>query len=143
MFLNVDGTFFAQLFNFAVFFAILSVVFIRPVGKAIAKRREYINSLTHDYDRYQGEAHSLRAQAETIRATARREAEAHLAKVRADATNEAGAITAQFAEQVEKTIQQAQSTVASELQQARANQSQLVGDLANLMVQRTVTEAAQ
>jgi F-type H+-transporting ATPase subunit b len=143
MFLQLDGTFFVQLINFAIFFALLTVVFIRPVGNAIAKRREYINSLTNDYDRYQAEAQSLRAQAETIRATARREAEAHLAKVRADATNEAGAITAQYAEQVEKTIQGAQNTVAAELGQARANQSQIVGDLANMMVQRTVTEAAQ
>lgn len=143
MFLQLDGTFFVQLINFAIFFALLTVVFIRPVGNAIAKRREYINSLTNDYDRYQAEAQSLRAQAETIRAAARREAEAHLAKVRADATNEAGAITAQYAEQVEKTIQGAQNTVAAELGQARANQSQIVGDLANMMVQRTVTEAAQ
>jgi F-type H+-transporting ATPase subunit b len=143
MFLQLDGTFFVQLINFAIFFALLTVVFIRPVGNAIAKRREYINSLTNDYDRYQAEAQSLRAQAETIRATARREAEAHLSKVRADATNEAGAIAAQYAGDVEKTIQQAQNAVAAELQQARANQSQIVGDLANLMVQRTVTEAAK
>ncbi len=51
MFLSLDGTLFVQLVNFAIFFALLNVVFLRPVGRAIAKRREYINSLVSDYER--------------------------------------------------------------------------------------------
>jgi F0F1-type ATP synthase membrane subunit b/b' len=39
MFLSLDGTFWFQLVNFAIFFAILNVVFLRPVGEAIKKRR--------------------------------------------------------------------------------------------------------
>ncbi|MGC1380730.1 MAG: ATP synthase F0 subunit B, partial [Candidatus Baltobacteraceae bacterium] len=63
-FLSIDGTLVVQLVNFAIFFAILNVVFLRPVAAAIRKRREYINSLVTDYDRYQAEARSLREQAE-------------------------------------------------------------------------------
>ena len=73
MFLSIDGTFIVQLINFAIFFAILNVVFMRPVSRAIVARREYINSVTNDYDRYQAETKALRTQAESIRAAARRE----------------------------------------------------------------------
>ena len=45
MFLRIDGTFFVQLVNFAIFFAVLNVVFLKPVGAAIRKRREYIESV--------------------------------------------------------------------------------------------------
>ena len=71
-FLSIDGTLVVQLINFAIFFAVLSVVFLRPVATAIARRREYINSLVSDYDRYQANAHDLRAEADGIRAAARR-----------------------------------------------------------------------
>ena len=64
MFLAPDGTLLVQLANFAIFFALLSVVFLRPVSAAIRKRREYLNSLTSDYDSYQAQANALRAQAE-------------------------------------------------------------------------------
>ena len=68
-----------QLVNFAIFFALLNVVFLRPVGRAIMKRRQYIDGLVADYDRYQGEAQTLREEAEAIRADARRKAEATVA----------------------------------------------------------------
>src|SRR5579872_4965546 len=127
MFLQFNGgTFLVQLINFVIFFAILNVVFIRPVSKAIVKRREYINSVTNDYDRYQAEAHELRTQAESIRASARREAELLLAQERAQASNEAGGIAAQTSAKVTEIIASAERTVAGELQAARANESQTV-----------------
>ena len=140
MFLKLDGTFIVQLVNFAIFFALLRVVFIRPVSKAIVKRREYINSLTNDYDRYQAEAASLRTQAESIRAAARREAEAALAKARAEASNEAAALSTQYNQQVAQIIEEANRIVAAELNAARSSEPQIVRDLANLMVERTVME---
>jgi len=142
MFLKLDGTFIVQLINFAIFFAILNVVFIRPVSRAIVARREYINSVTNDYDRYQAEATALRTQAESVRAAARREAEASLAKARAQASNEAAELSAQYNKQVTEIVEQAQKTVAGELQTARASQPQVVRDLANLMVERTVEAAS-
>ncbi len=142
MFLKLDGTFIVQLINFAVFFAILNVVFIRPVSRAIVKRREYINSVTNDYDRYQAEAQSLRTEAEAIRAAARREAEAALARARAEASNESASMAAQYGQQAAHIVEEAHRTVATELELARAKESQMVGELAALMVERTMTESA-
>jgi F0F1-type ATP synthase membrane subunit b/b' len=141
MFLKLDGTFIVQLVNFAIFFAILNVVFIRPVSRAIVKRREYINSVTNDYDRYQAEAKALRAQAESVRAAARREAEGALSKARAEASNEAAALATQYNQQAAQIVEEAERTVAGELQTARASEPQVVRDLANLMVERTVEVA--
>jgi F0F1-type ATP synthase membrane subunit b/b' len=143
MFLQIDGTFVVQLINFAIFFAILNVVFIRPVSRAIVARREYINSVTHDYDRYQAETNALRTQAEAIRAAARREAEQALSKTRAETSNEAAAIAAQFAQQAAQTVEDAHRTVEAELQAARVNEAQTAGELASLMVERTLSGAAK
>jgi F0F1-type ATP synthase membrane subunit b/b' len=142
MFLKLDGTFVVQLINFAIFFALLNVVFIRPVSRAIVARREYINSVTNDYDRYQLEANDLRTQAESIRAAARREAEHFLAQERAKASNEAGNVSAEANAKAGEIISEADRTVAAELSAARHNEPQLVRDLANLMVDRALAEKA-
>jgi F0F1-type ATP synthase membrane subunit b/b' len=138
MFLIPDGTFLVQLVNFAVFFGLLSVVFLRPVGQAIRKRREYINSLTADYDRYQSEARVLRAQAEAVRAAARRDAEATLAKARAAASNEAATISADYAARSQAAVEHALETVGAEFDAARGGQDALVGELAHLMLERAM-----
>ncbi|HEX8805765.1 MAG TPA: hypothetical protein VF741_02405, partial [Candidatus Aquilonibacter sp.] len=140
MFLTLDGTFLVQLADFAVFFALLSVVFLRPVSAAIRKRREYINSLTTDYDKYQAEGKALREQAEAIRAAARRDAEAAMAKARAEASNTAADVAADYAAQVKSTIEAADKTVADELQRARINENETVQQLANLILERTLSE---
>ncbi len=142
MFLRIDGTFVVQLINFAIFFALLSVVFIRPVSKAIVKRREYINSVTNDYERYQAEANDLRTQAETVRAAARREAEQMLSQERAKASNEAGAVSADANAKAAAVMAEAERTVAAELATARQNQPQTVRELASLMVDRALSEKA-
>jgi F0F1-type ATP synthase membrane subunit b/b' len=134
------GTMLVQFINFVIFFAILNVVFIRPVSRAIVKRREYINSVTNDYDRYQAEARELRTQAESIRAAARREAEHQLAQERAKASNEAGAIAAESNAKAMEIVAHAERTVESELKAARANEAQTVRELADLMVQRALAE---
>lgn len=143
MFLKLDGTFLVQLADFAVFFALLSIVFLRPVSAAIRKRREYINSLTTDYDKYQAEGKTLREEAEAIRAAARRDAEAALAKARAEASNTAADVTASYAAQVQSTIEAADKTVAGELQHARANENETVQQLANLILERTLSEQSR
>ncbi len=142
MFLKLDGTFVVQLFNFAIFFAVLNVVFMRPVSRAIVQRREYINSVTNDYDRYQAEAASCRTQAESIRAAARRDAEAHVSRSRSDASNESAALSAQFNEQVAAAVADADRTVAQEVAAARAGDRRLVSELAEMIVSRTIEQAA-
>lgn len=142
MFLKLDGTAFVQLANFAVFFALLNFLFLRPVGRAIAKRRDYINSLVSDYDRYQKEARSLREEAEAIRASARREAEQRVAAARAAASNEAAEVSSRYAQRAKSTIEEAQTTAEAELAEARAGEGETVRGLASLMLQRVIPEAA-
>ena len=138
MFLLPDGTFFVQLINFAIFFAILNVVFFRPVARAIAKRREYIDSLTSDYDKYQAEASSLRAQAEAERAAARHDSVAAIATARAQASNEAAELATRYAAQVQATVDGARQTVASEVAAARSREGPIVRELADMMLDRTI-----
>lgn len=138
MFLLPDGTMIVQLLNFAIFFAILSVVFLRPVSAAIKKRREYINGLTADYDAYQAEANALRRQAEDARATARRDAETAIAKARAETSNETAALAADFAKQASEAVEKAQATVAGELAAARSGEDATVRSLADLMLEKAV-----
>jgi F0F1-type ATP synthase membrane subunit b/b' len=143
MFLTLDGTFLIQTLNFAIFFALLSVVFVRPVSRAIRKRREYINSLATDYDAYQTQGKALREQAESIRAGARREAEAIMTKARAEASNTAAELATSYSAQVRSTIERADETVAGELEKARVNENETVQQLANLILERTLSEPSQ
>ena len=141
MFLKLDGTFIVQLINFAIFFALLSVVFLKPVGNAIRKRREYINSLVAHYDMYREQASDLEAQAEATRAAARREAEALLSRTRAEASNESAAIAQDYSNRATGLIEQARSTADAELAAAREQSRSTVRELADLMVERTLSEA--
>ncbi len=143
MFLRVDGTLVVQLINFAIFFALLNVVFLRPVGRAIAKRRQYIDGLVADYDRYQAEAKKLREEAEGIRAAARRKAEQTVAAARAGASNEAAEISTRYAQEAKSVVEAAQSAAAAELKTARAGESAAVRRLADLMLERVVPEISQ
>lgn len=141
MFLRIDGTFWIQLLNFAIFFALLNVLFLRPVGRAIAKRRAYIDGVVSDYATYQSDAKTLREQAEGIRSQARRDAEAQLAKVRAEASNEAAALASNYATQVQGIIEQAQRKAHAELERARGGEDRLVAQLSDLMVERSLGPA--
>jgi F-type H+-transporting ATPase subunit b len=142
-FLCVNGTLVVQLINFAVFFAVLNVVFIRPVAAAIAKRREYINSLVTDYDRYQDEARTLRAEAEGIRLAARREAEQRISAARATASNEAAEMSSGYARRAQSIVEQAQETARAELESARGTESEVVSSLARVMLERVLPEGAR
>lgn len=136
--LNVDGTILVQLINFAIFFAVLSVVFLRPVTKAIKERRAYINSVMSDYDKHQHDAATLRAQAESERANARRDAEATIASARASASNEAAHLAADYNAKVQSTLSAARQTVDNELAAARANEGAVVRELADMMLDRAI-----
>lgn len=140
-FLSVNGTLVVQLVNFAIFFLVLNLVFLRPVGAAIAKRRAYINSLVSDYDRYQEEARSLRAEADAIRLAARREAEHRVAAARAAASNEAAAMSSDYSRRAQQIVEDAQRTAQSEFAAARSGEAETVAGLAQLMLARVVPEA--
>jgi F-type H+-transporting ATPase subunit b len=140
-FLSLDGTLLVQLINFAIFFAVLNVVFLRPVAAAISKRRAYINGLVSDYDRYQAEAHSLRAEAESVRNAARREAQHQIAAARAAASNETAEISSRYARDAQGIVNEADRTVRAELDAARAGERDAVRRIADVMLERAVPEA--
>ena len=143
MFLSLDGTVFVQLINFAIFFALLNVVFLRPVGRAIAKRRAYIDNLVSEYDRYQEKARSLREEAAAIRAEARRNAEHRVAAARAAASNVAADMSSRYARQAKSMTEDAQKTAQTELETARAGEGEAVRRLAGVMLDRVLPEAAR
>jgi len=143
MFLQLDGTFFIQLLNFAIFFALLYLVFLGPVSKAIRKRREYLDGLRNDYAAYQAEGNAKREEAERIRADARREAEQRLAKARGEASNEASDLALKYGAQVQATVEDAQAKANAALATAKENEERLVNELASTMVDRALSETAR
>jgi F-type H+-transporting ATPase subunit b len=142
-FLSIDGTLVVQLLNFAIFFAVLNVVFLRPVAAAIGRRRQYINSLVSDYDRYKSEGANLRVQAEGIRAEARREAEHRVASARAQGSNESAELATHYAQEAQGIVEESQRTAARELDEARAGEPRAVRGLADVMLERVIPEAAR
>jgi F-type H+-transporting ATPase subunit b len=140
MFLSLDGTFWVQLVNFAIFYAILYMVFLRPVQHAIAKRREYIEGLTHEYDRAQAEASALRAQAEQVRADARRESDHLVATARNEGGNDAAKLASDYAARVQAIVEDAHRTVAGEVEAVRPREGAIAKELAESIVGRVLPE---
>ena len=136
MFLSLDGTFWIQLINFAIFFAILNVVFMRPVGEAIKKRRAYIDGVQSDYESHAREARALRADAEQKRGAARRAAEEAVAKARASAEEEAGRLTREAGTRAGAIADEARRVVAEEFAAAKAREGELSTALATSLLSR-------
>jgi F0F1-type ATP synthase membrane subunit b/b' len=143
MFLSIDWQdLLVQLINFAIFFAVLNVIFLRPVSAAIRRRRAYINSLVSDYDEYQAQAKSLREQAEGVRASARLDAEQRVAAARAAGSNEAAELATGYSQRAAGIVGEAQQTARRELDEARAGESGAARSVADFMLDRVIPEAA-
>ncbi|GAC1613338.1 MAG: hypothetical protein NVS4B5_00120 [Vulcanimicrobiaceae bacterium] len=138
MFLSLDGTFWVQLLNFAIFFAILNVVFLRPVGDAIKKRRAHIDGVHADYERYAHQVAIARGEADAKRAAARREAEEIVTKAKALAESEGAALTAAQAEKAQAVVDAARHTVAGELGIAKGREAELSQALARTLLERAI-----
>jgi F-type H+-transporting ATPase subunit b len=142
VFLSIDGTLIVQVVNFIAFIILLNIVFLRPVGAAIAKRRAYIDGLARDIEQGQIEVKALHGQAEDRRAAARREAEAELSKARAAAQNEAGELLVKYQEQATDLVEHAHRSVSAELEAARAKEPQIVKSLAQTLLERALGTGA-
>lgn len=138
MFLSLDGTFWFQLINFAIFFAILNGVFLRPVGEAIKKRRAHIDGVQSDYERYTHQIDTLRSDADGRRAAARRAAEETVAKARAAAEREAHTIVETETAAAQAIADQARATVALEVDAAKAREPELSQSLAQTLLERAL-----
>jgi F-type H+-transporting ATPase subunit b len=140
--LSLDGTLVVQLINFIVFLAIVNVIFFRPVGIAIAKRRAYIDGLKADIEELHTDAKMIRARAEERRAAARREAAELMAKARGEASAEADRIVAEAQGRAVEIVKEAHVQVDNELVAARVGEQRLVDELANDMLARAIGGAA-
>jgi F0F1-type ATP synthase membrane subunit b/b' len=138
MFLSLDGTFWFQLVNFAIFFALLNAVFLRPVGAAIKKRREHIEGVQSDYDRYAHQVAALRGDADGRRGAARRAAEETVARSRMAAESEAGHLVGGRTSEAHAIVEQARAMVALELSAARAKEPELSQSLAKTLLERAL-----
>ncbi len=138
MLLSLDGTLVVQLVNFIIFLVILNVIFLKPVGSAIAARRAYIDKVGADIAQFEYDLKSLRVQADERRAAARRKADATVAAARAQAQSEAATIIAEHQEQAGAIIAEAQATAGLELAQARSSGAAVVEALAREMLERAV-----
>ena len=138
MLLSLDGTLVVQLVNFIIFLVILNAIFLRPVGRAIAARRAYIDKVGADIAQFEYDLKSLRVQADEKRAAARRRADGIVAEARARAQSEAAVIVAEHQEQAAAIIAEAQATAGLELAQARSSGAAVVESLAREMLERAV-----
>jgi F-type H+-transporting ATPase subunit b len=138
MLLSLDGTLVVQLVNFIIFLVILNAIFLKPVGSAIAARREYIDSVGEDITAAEAELKSLRVQADDARSAARRAADATIGESRATAQAESASIIAEHQIQAADMIAEAQSAVHLEMAQARSTSGPVVEKLAREMLERAV-----
>ncbi len=142
MFLSIDGTLLVQVVNFVLFIVLLNVAFLRPVGRAIAQRRAYIDGLARDIESGEAEVRSARGTAEEHRAAARREADAAIAKARVTAQNEAGQVTGDYQSRAIAIVEDAHRQVGGEIEAARTNEAQIVDGLAQTMLERAIGSGA-
>jgi F-type H+-transporting ATPase subunit b len=142
MLLSLDGTVVVQIVNFIVFLAIMNVIFFKPVGAAIARRRAYIDGLKHDVESLDGDVKSLRGQAETRRHAARLAADEAIAQARQAFGKETDAIVSEAQGRALEVVQQAHAQVETELQAARTNEARIVDALADEMLGRAIGGAA-
>jgi F-type H+-transporting ATPase subunit b len=136
--LTINGTLLVQLVNFIVFLAILNVVFFKPVGAAIARRRAYIDGLKHDIEQLQADVKSLRGQAEQRRIAARREADEAIARARAETAKQTDAIVAEAQGRATEITHEAHAEVGREIAAARRDEPRIVESLANEMLGRAL-----
>ena len=140
--LSLDGTLVVQLVNFIVFLLILNVIFFKPVGAAIARRREHLDALKHDIEHAQMDAKTLRAQAEERRAAARREAEEAIARARVATGAETDVMLTAAQTQAAEIVAEAHAEVAREVESARADEPRIVDALADELLARAIGASA-
>lgn len=138
MFLKLDGTFWIQIINFFIFYAILTVVYIKPAAEALRKRRAYIDSVQSEYEQARRALSELAAQADEKRAAGRREGDHRAAALRAEAMRQAEEIVGKAQAESVGIAEDAISKVEHELNEARSHRYRLVQELAQDMLSRAV-----
>jgi F0F1-type ATP synthase membrane subunit b/b' len=138
MFLKLDGTFWIQIINFFIFYAILNVVYIKPASAALRKRREYIDSVHSEYEAALREIEELKSESDNKRAEGRREGDHVAATIRNEAMKQAEEIVSKAQTEFSRIVEESETKIHRELSLARAEEHRLVQELASEMVARTV-----
>jgi F-type H+-transporting ATPase subunit b len=142
MLLSIDGTLLVQLVNFIIFLVILNAVYFRHVSASIAKRRAYLDGLSHDIESLQGDVKALNDQADGKRAAARRAGDEAIAAARSESSAEAERISAEAVAKAQSLVDAAHKQVANEVAQARENEPALVSALSATMLERAFPGSA-
>jgi F-type H+-transporting ATPase subunit b len=126
--------------NFLVFFAIVSIVVLRPVSRMLAERRDRIEQGLKDADAARREREAATDQRQAVLAEARREANEIIARAQrlSDETREQG--VAETRTEIERLRTQAVAEIDAERQRALNDVRAQVADLALLAAGKVVGE---
>ena len=140
-FLVPNGTFFVELFAFAIMVFILAKYVIPPINKAMTARQEAIRQQFADLDQAKAEAHEAEEEFRAQIADARHEA----ARIREEAREQGAAIIAEMREQAQaeaqRIVEHAHTQIEADRKAAVASLRNEVGTLATTLAGRIVGES--
>ena len=140
-FLVPNGTFFVELFAFAIMVWLLAKFVIPPINKAMTARQEAIRQQFADLDQAKSEAHAAEEEFRAQIADARHEA----ARIREEAREQGAAIIAEMREQAQaeaqRIVEHAHTQIEADRKAAVASLRNEVGTLATTLAGRIVGEA--
>ena len=140
-FLVPNGTFFVELFAFAIMVFILAKYVIPPINKAMTARQEAIRQQFADLDQAKSEAHAAEEEFRAQIADARHEA----ARIREEAREQGSAIIAELREQAQseanRIVEHAHTQIEADRKSAVASLRNEVGTLATSLAGRIVGES--
>jgi F-type H+-transporting ATPase subunit b len=140
-FLVPNGTFFVELFAFAIIVWILAKFVIPPINRAMTARQEAIRQQFHELDEAKQKAHDSEEAFKSQLTDARHEA----ARIREEAREQGAAIVADMREQGQaeaaRIVEHGHAQVEAERQQALASLRAEVGTLATTLAGRIVGES--
>jgi F-type H+-transporting ATPase subunit b len=142
-FLVPNGTFFVELFAFAIIVYILAKYVIPPINRAMTARQEAIREQFADLDHAKADAKAAEEEFRAQIADARHEA----ARIREEAREQGAAIIAEMREQAQaeaaRIVEHAHNQLEADRQQAVTSLRAEVGSLATELAGRIVGEALE
>ena len=140
-FLVPNGTFFVELFAFAIMVFILGKYVVPPINKAMTARQEAIRQQFADLDQAKSEAHQAEEEFRAQIADARHEA----ARIREEAREQGAGIISEMREQAQaeaqRIVEHAHTQIEADRKAAVASLRNEVGTLATTLAGRIVGEA--
>ena len=140
-FLVPNGTFFVELFAFAIMVWILAKFVIPPINRAMTARQEAIRQEFAELDEAKKEAHGAEEEFKAQIADARHEA----ARIREEAREQGAAIIAEMREQAQaeaaRIVEHAHTQIEADRKSAAASLRGEVGTLATTLAGRIVGES--